>query len=87
MLSLDNAYDETELRAFDERVRKGAGLREQPVDYVAELKIDGLSIALTYEQARLVRGATRGNGSRGEDVTANGRTIRSIPSTRTGNPS
>src|SRR5437763_6982850 len=44
MLSLDNAYDETELRAFDERVRKGAGLREQPVDYVAELKIDGLSI-------------------------------------------
>ena len=86
MLSLDNAYDETELRAFDERVRKGAGLREQPVDYVAELKIDGLSIALTYEQARLVRGATRGNGSRGEDVTANVRTIRSIPLRLRGGP-
>src|SRR5262249_19543818 len=49
MLSLDNAYNEEELRSFDERVRRGAGLGEQPVAYVAELKIDGLSIALTYE--------------------------------------
>mgnify|MGYP003693982849 CR=1 FL=1 len=80
MLSLDNAYNEDELRAFDERVRKGAGLGDEPrVAYVAELKIDGLSIALTYEDGRLVRGATRGDGTRGEDVTANVRTIRAIP--------
>ena len=79
MLSLDNAYNEEELRAFDERVRKGAGLGDTAVAYVAELKIDGLSIALTYEGGRLVRGATRGDGVRGEDVTANVRTIRAIP--------
>jgi DNA ligase (NAD+) len=79
MLSLDNAYDEADLRAFDERVRKGAGLGEAAVPYVAELKIDGLSIALTYENGRLIRGATRGDGVRGEDVTANVRTIRAIP--------
>ena len=66
MLSLDNAYNEDELRAFDERVRKGAGLGDQPVPYVAELKIDGLSIALTYVDGVLVRGATRGDGARGE---------------------
>jgi len=79
MLSLDNAYSEEELRAFDERVRKGAGLGDTTVAYVAELKIDGLSIALTYEDGRLVRGATRGDGARGEDVTSNVRTIRAIP--------
>jgi hypothetical protein len=79
MLSLDNAYNEEELRAFDERVRKGSGLGDAAVAYVAELKIDGLSIALTYEEGRLVRGATRGDGVRGEEVTANVRTIRSIP--------
>ncbi|PYR60457.1 MAG: DNA ligase (NAD(+)) LigA, partial [Acidobacteria bacterium] len=79
MLSLDNAYNEEELKAFDERVRKGAGLGETPVAYVAEMKIDGLSIALTYEDGRLARGATRGDGVRGEDVTANVRTIRAIP--------
>src|SRR3954463_11415431 len=79
MLSLDNAYNEEELRAFDERVRKGAGTGDAPVAYVAELKIDGLSIALTYEDGRLVRGATRGAGSRGEDVTPTVRTIRAIP--------
>jgi DNA ligase (NAD+) len=77
MLSLDNAYSEEELRAFDERVRKGAG--GAAVSYVAELKIDGLSIALTYEDGRLIRGATRGDGVRGEDVTSNVRTIRAIP--------
>ena len=86
MLSLDNAYDEADLRAFDERLRKGAGLGEAAVPYVAELKIDGLSIALTYENHRLVRGATRGDGVRGEDVTANVRTIRSIPLTLRGGP-
>ena len=82
MLSLDNAYSEEELREFDERVRKGlaaAGIEAERVDYVSELKIDGLSIALTYDNGRLVRGATRGDGSRGEDVTANVRTIRAIP--------
>lgn len=78
MLSLDNAFDEAELRAFDERVRKGLGV-EGPVTYVAELKIDGLSIALTYEEGRLVRGATRGDGVQGEDVTTNVRTIRALP--------
>src|SRR3954449_12215458 len=79
MLSLDNAYNEEELRAFDERVRRGAGKGSDPIAYVAELKIDGLSIALTYEDGRLIRGATRGDGVRGEDVTANVRTIRAIP--------
>ncbi len=80
MLSLDNAYNEEELREFDERVRRGLeGATAGAVAYVAELKIDGLSIALTYEDGRLVRGATRGDGTRGEDVTANVRTIRPIP--------
>jgi DNA ligase (NAD+) len=81
MLSLDNAYNETELRAFDERVRRAAGLGETSVRYVAELKIDGLSIALTYDDGRLTCGATRGDGVHGEDVTANVRTIRAIPLT------
>src|SRR5262245_14509288 len=86
MLSLDNAYSEAELRAFDERVRRGAGLGDRAVPYVAELKIDGLSIALTYEGGRLVRGATRGDGVRGEEVTANVRTIRAIPLSLRGGP-
>jgi len=79
MLSLDNAYNEEELRAFDERVRRSAGVGAGPVAYVAELKIDGLSISLTYDEGRLVRAATRGDGTNGEDVTANARTIRAIP--------
>jgi DNA ligase (NAD+) len=79
MLSLDNAYSREELLAFDERVRKGAGLGAEPVAYVAELKIDGLSLALTFEHGKLVRGATRGDGVRGEEVTANVRAIRAIP--------
>jgi DNA ligase (NAD+) len=78
MLSLDNAYNEDELRAFDERVRRGLGTGDA-VSYVAELKIDGLSIALTYENGVLVRGATRGSGVRGDDVTHNVRTVRAIP--------
>lgn len=85
MLSLDNAYNEEDLRAFDERVRKGLGLEASPA-YVAELKIDGLSIALTYDEGRLVRGATRGDGTRGEDVTANVRTVRAIPLALTDGP-
>ena len=82
MLSLDNAYDEDELRAFDDRVRRGladGGVVPGAVDYVAELKIDGVSIALTYVDGVFVRGATRGNGVQGEDVTTNVRTIRTIP--------
>ena len=82
MLSLDNAYSEEELRDFDARVRRGlaaAGEAMERVDYVAELKIDGLSLALTYENGTLVRGATRGDGVRGEEVTSNVRTIRAIP--------
>jgi DNA ligase (NAD+) len=82
MLSLDNAYTEEELRAFDDRVRRGlaeTATTAPDVDYVAELKIDGLSMALTYADGVLIRGATRGDGVRGEDVTANVRTIRAIP--------
>ncbi|MCX6544297.1 MAG: NAD-dependent DNA ligase LigA [Acidobacteria bacterium] len=82
MLSLDNVYDVEQLRAFDERVRRGlaeSGGAADPVTYVAELKIDGLSISLTYEDGELRRGVTRGDGVRGEDVTANVRTIRAIP--------
>jgi DNA ligase (NAD+) len=82
MLSLDNAYSEDELRAFDERVRRGlakSGNASEAVEYVAELKIDGVSIALTYEDGLLTRGATRGDGTRGEDVTHNVRTVRVIP--------
>ena len=81
MLSLDNAYSEDEIQAFDERIRKGLGLADPgtPIRYVAELKIDGLSVATTYEDGRLVRGVTRGDGVRGEDVTSNIRAIRAIP--------
>jgi len=81
LLSLDNAYSEEDLRAFDDRVRRGLGdaAGGEPVPYVAELKIDGLSIALTYEDGRLTRAATRGNGSTGEVVTHNARRIRAIP--------
>ena len=80
MLSLDNAYTDDELRAFDERVSRG--LEREPgsaIGYVAELKIDGLSIALTYERGRLVRGVTRGDGRTGEDVSRNVRVIRALP--------
>lgn len=77
MLSLDNTYNYEELRDFDRRVRKV--LQDQPIEYVAELKIDGLGVSLLYDDGRLVRGATRGDGEYGEDVTANLRTIRTIP--------
>ena len=76
MLSLQNAFDETEIRAFDKRVRGAVG---DGVTYCAELKIDGLAISLTYFKGRLLRAATRGDGTIGEDVTANVRTIRSVP--------
>ena len=77
MLSLDNVFSEELLRVFDARVRHATGLSS--VEYVAEPKIDGLAISLTYQHGRLSVGATRGDGERGENVTANLRTIRSIP--------
>jgi len=77
MLSLDNSYNIDELRAFDERCRKLAG--GNAPEYVAELKIDGLSLSVHYEDGVFIRGVTRGDGSRGEDVSSNVRTIRSIP--------
>lgn len=77
MLSIDNTYSEGELRAFDDRVRRG--LEGQEPSYVAELKIDGVSMSLLYEKGRLVRAATRGDGARGDDVTANVKTIRAVP--------
>ncbi|HVW06381.1 MAG TPA: hypothetical protein VHB78_15355, partial [Vicinamibacterales bacterium] len=80
MLSLDNAYSEAELREFHARLARAASLDPAaPITYVAELKIDGLSIALTYERGRLTRAVTRGDGTEGEDVTANARVIRAIP--------
>jgi DNA ligase (NAD+) len=77
MLSLDNAYNEEELRDWDRRVHELAG--SDNVEYVCEFKLDGMSLALTYEQGRLLRGVTRGDGSVGEDVTTNVRTMRSVP--------
>jgi len=78
MLSLQNAFDEEEIRAWDKRVRSVAG---DGAGYVGELKIDGLAISLTYRGGRLVRAATRGDGMTGEDVTANIRTLKSVPLT------
>lgn len=77
LMSLDNSYDLDDLRAFDERCRKLADGRD--FDYVAELKIDGLSVALHYENGVLAAGATRGDGSVGDDVYSNVKTIRTIP--------
>jgi DNA ligase (NAD+) len=77
MLSLDNAFSFDALRDFDRRVREGIGREE--IEYIAEHKFDGLSISLWYEDGALVRGITRGDGTTGEDVTPNVRTIRSIP--------
>src|SRR6476660_689678 len=79
MLSLDNTYNEEELRNWERRVHELSGRKE--VDYVCELKLDGMSLALIYEQGKLARGVTRGDGSVGEDVTLNIRTVRSIPLT------
>ncbi|MCL6627747.1 MAG: NAD-dependent DNA ligase LigA, partial [Alicyclobacillus shizuokensis] len=76
MLSLANAYSPADLREFDRRVRAAVG---DNIEYVCELKIDGLAVSLRYEQGRLVRGATRGDGEVGEDITANIRTIHSVP--------
>jgi DNA ligase (NAD+) len=77
MLSLDNTYNVEDLRNWERRVHELSG--RQDIDYVCELKLDGMSLALLYENGRLVRGITRGDGTVGEDVTLNVRTVRSIP--------
>ena len=77
MTSISNTYSHKELEEFDARVRRL--LPDEEIEYVAELKIDGLAVALMYEKGRFVQGATRGDGTIGEDVTANLRTLRSIP--------
>ena len=82
MLSLGNTYSREELTAFADRVRK---VIDEPVEYVCELKYDGVAISLTYENGRLVRAITRGDGVTGDDVTSNVRTIRSIPLQLSGN--
>src|SRR5688500_6747469 len=84
MLSLDNTYSEEELREFEGRIVRQLG--PGPFDYVAELKIDGLSMALHYEDGVLARGVTRGDGTRGDDVTANLRAIRAVPMKLLGAP-
>jgi len=77
LLSLDNAMNDEELHAFDKRVREG--LKKDKIEYVAELKIDGLAVNLEYKNGTFFRGSTRGDGERGEDITMNLRTVRSIP--------
>ena len=76
MLSLDNAYNEEELRNWERRVHELSGRKS--VEFVCELKLDGMSLALRYEGGKLVRGITRGDGSTGEDVTGNVRTVRRL---------
>ena len=77
MFSMDNTYNHDELREFDARVKKN--LVGEKYDYVVELKIDGVSVALTYEDGRFIRGATRGDGLKGDDISVNLKTIKSIP--------
>jgi DNA ligase (NAD+) len=80
MLSLGNAFSEEDLRDFDARVKRHLGVSsETPIDYICELKLDGLAVSLTYENGQLVQGATRGDGTTGEDITQNLRTLSSIP--------
>jgi DNA ligase (NAD+) len=79
MLSLDNGFDAADFAEFCKRARRFLGLKDAELQFVAEPKIDGLSISLTYENGRFVQGATRGDGMEGEDVTANLLTMRSVP--------
>ncbi|HEY5673032.1 MAG TPA: NAD-dependent DNA ligase LigA [Malonomonas sp.] len=78
MLSLENAFNADDLRDFDTRLKRFLA-REEAIEYLCEMKLDGVAVALTYEAGQLVRGATRGDGSRGEEITQNIRTIGSIP--------
>ncbi len=77
MMSIDNTYDEEEVRAFDTRVRKGLG--EAKIAYVVEPKVDGVAASIRYENGKMVLAATRGDGRRGDDITSNARTIKSLP--------
>ncbi len=77
MLSLDNTYNEEEVRDFDRRVKKLLG--DEPVEYVVELKIDGVAVSLRYEKGKFVQGSTRGNGKIGDDITSNLKTIKTVP--------
>ena len=80
MLSIDNTYSGEELREFDQRIKRMAGIdKQQDIEYVVELKIDGIAITLWYENGLFMRGATRGDGFKGDDVTANLKTIHQIP--------
>lgn len=79
LYSLDNVFDESELIAWEKRIERLLDQDENSIDYVAELKIDGLAVSLIYEDGHFIRGATRGNGVMGEDITQNLKTIRSIP--------
>lgn len=85
MLSIDNTYSADEVRAFDERVKRGLEAGAKP-EYVVELKIDGVAISLQYRNGRLTRAATRGDGAQGDDVTANVRTIGAVPLRLSGKP-
>lgn len=82
MLSLGNTYNEADLRDFDDRIKKAIG---NGFEYVCELKFDGLAISLSYENGKLVRAVTRGDGTQGDDVTNNVKTIKSIPHQLKGN--
>jgi DNA ligase (NAD+) len=86
MLSLDNAFDEADVREFGQRIRRFLDIEDGEIAFSAEPKIDGLSISLLYEDGVFVRGATRGDGEEGEDVTANLKTIREIPPRLSGTP-
>ncbi len=80
MLSIENSYNEDEVREFDRRVREGLKLPEgEAVDYTVELKVDGVAVSILYENGRLVRGVTRGDGRQGDDITPNIKTIPAIP--------
>ncbi len=77
MLSLGNTYNEVDLREFDERIRKV--LIDETFEYICELKFDGVALSFWYENGQLIKGVTRGDGTRGDDITANVKTIRTIP--------
>ena len=79
MLSLDNAFSDEDIEAFDRRARTRLGLEEGTLEYCAEPKLDGLAVSLTYQDGKLLLGATRGDGTVGEDITANIRTLRAVP--------
>ncbi len=79
MLSLSNAFEEGEVHDFDKRLRERLGVAEAEIEYAAELKLDGLAVSLRYEQGLLVTAATRGDGNRGEEVTGNVKTIKTVP--------